>query len=107
VGLPDLAPLGRAAILVEWQVFPSMARNARFESLVGEHLKGAGADTQTPIAFICRSGARSRAAAIAMTATGYARCFNVAGGFEGDLGTNRHRGETNGWKAQDLPWLQT
>ena len=107
VGVPDLSTVGRAAILVEWQVFPGMARNAQFEKTLAERLTAAGADEKTPIAFLCRSGARSRAAAIAMTAAGFQKCFNVAGGFEGDLGPDRHRGETNGWKAENLPWQQT
>jgi rhodanese-related sulfurtransferase len=70
-------------------------------------LKAAGATTETPIAFICRSGARSQAAAIAMTAKGFTKCFNVAGGFEGDVDAERHRGGTNGWKAEGLPWVQS
>ena len=107
VGIPDLASLGRPVIQVEWQTFPSMTRNPQFEKAVAERLKAAGADAQTPIAFLCRSGARSKAAAIAMTAAGFSKCLNVAGGFEGDLGSDRHRGKTNGWKALGLPWQQT
>ena len=38
-----------------------------------------------PLLFICRSGARSRQAAIAMTSAGWAPCFNVSDGFEGPL----------------------
>ena len=43
----------------------------------------------------------------AMTAEGYARCYNVAGGFEGDRNGDGHRGSSNGWKAAGLPWLQS
>ncbi len=107
VGVADLSPLGRSAILVEWQTLPSMARNPQFEADLAAKLKAAGADKQTPIAFLCRSGARSKSAAIAMTAAGFSKCFNVAGGFEGDLDSKRHRGHTNGWKAQGLGWQQT
>jgi rhodanese-related sulfurtransferase len=107
VGVPDLSAARRATILIEWQSFPSMARNPQFESLVAERLKAAGADAQTPVAFLCRSGARSKAAAIAMTAAGFSKCFNVVGGFEGDIDSSRQRGRTNGWKAQGLPWQQT
>jgi rhodanese-related sulfurtransferase len=56
---------------------------------------------------LCRSGARSRAAAIAMTRAGLERAYNVAGGFEGELDENRHRGLRNGWKAAGLPWKQS
>jgi len=31
----------------------------------------------------------------------------VAGGFEGDLDGDGHRGSQNGWKASGLPWRQT
>jgi len=56
--------------------------------------------------FICRSGSRSLAAAKAMAAAGYRACHNVAGGFEGPLDDERHRGYAEGWKAAGLPWLQ-
>lgn len=107
VGVPDLTEAGRKAILVEWQVYPAMGRNASFEEAVAERLKAAGATTTTPVFFLCRSGARSQAAARAMTAKGFTKCFNVAGGFEGDVDAERHRGRMNGWKADGLPWVQT
>lgn len=107
VGVPDLTEAGRKAILVEWQVYPAMGRNASFEETVAERLKAAGATTTTPVFFLCRSGARSQAAARAMTAKGFTKCFNVAGGFEGDVDAERHRGRMNGWKADGLPWVQT
>jgi rhodanese-related sulfurtransferase len=107
VGVPDLGPLGRKAILVEWQVYPTMGRNASFEDAVAERLSAAGATAATPVFFLCRSGARSQAAARAMTAKGFTKCFNVADGFEGDVDADRHRGSTSGWKASGLPWVQT
>ena len=105
VGLPDLSSVGRAALCVEWQSFPSMGANTSFTAEVLAELGGAPKDT--PLLFLCRSGARSRAAAIAMTQAGFTRAYNVAGGFEGDLDGEKHRGEKNGWKASDLPWKQT
>jgi rhodanese-related sulfurtransferase len=56
--------------------------------------------------FLCRSGARSRHAAIAMTSAGWGPCFNVSDGFEGPLDDSRRRGGA-GWKAGGLPWAQT
>lgn len=106
VGVPDLTALGRQVLKVEWQSFPTMARNAQFEATVGAQLKSAGATASTPILFLCRSGARSQAAAAAMTAQGFTKCFNVSGGFEGDLDAARHRGHVAGWKADGLPWIQ-
>ncbi len=104
VGLPDLSALGRPVHRVEWQMFPTMAPNPDFLNQV---LAAIGPDKNVPVLFLCRSGARSRAAAIALTAAGYTQGFNIAGGFEGDIDPSRHRGTTNGWKAQGLPWAQT
>jgi rhodanese-related sulfurtransferase len=107
VGLPDLAGQGRSLHCVEWQQFPSGALNPSFVSEVSGALNAAGANKDTAILFLCRSGGRSRAAAIAMAGAGYRNSFNVAGGFEGDLDGERHRGGHNGWKASGLPWKQT
>jgi rhodanese-related sulfurtransferase len=105
VGLPDVSGLGRNVHCVEWQSFPSMAQNAGFVTQVEQAIEGASTDT--PLLLLCRSGARSRAAAIALTAAGHSRAYNVATGFEGDLDPARHRGIKNGWKAAGLPWKQS
>src|ERR1700704_902871 len=67
VGLPDLDSIAKKPALLEWQVFPSMQPNPEFVSA----LAGAVTDKGAPLLFICRSGARSAAAAKAMTAAGY------------------------------------
>ena len=41
-----------------------------------------------------------------MTALGYRRCYNLAGGFEGPHDEAKHRGQVAGWKAAGLPWTQ-
>lgn len=102
VGLPDLSSVGKQPLLVQWQMYPSMQVNPQFPQQVAD----AGAASEKKLYFICRSGARSRSAAIAMTQAGYAQCFNVAGGFEGGHDTSRHRGTKEGWKASGLPWVQ-
>lgn len=107
VGLPDLGPLGRAAQRVEWQTFPTMAPNGSFVSEASEAILRAGGAKSAPVFFLCRSGARSRAAAIAMTRAGFTNAYNVAGGFEGDVDGSGHRGARNGWKAAQLPWRQS
>jgi rhodanese-related sulfurtransferase len=104
VGVPDLSSVGHEAVLVEWQAFPTMRVNPAF---VAEAEQAAAAAKDAPVMFLCRSGVRSRAAAIAMTAAGYSRAYNIAGGFEGDPDGERHRGTKNGWKASGLPWKQT
>lgn len=103
VGVPDLRPLHKEAALISWQVYPDMARNPNFESEVA----ALSIAKDTPVLFLCRSGARSRAAAMAMTAQGFSRCYNVAEGFEGDPDGEHHRGRVNGWKAAGLPWVQS
>ena len=105
VGLPDLSSVGRDVHCVEWQSFPTMAVNPDFVGQTKAQLAGAAADT--PVLFLCRSGARSRAAAIAMTRAGFSRAYNIAGGFEGDIDQAGHRGQRSGWKAADLPWRQS
>jgi rhodanese-related sulfurtransferase len=102
VGLPDLSTLGREVHCVEWQVFPTGARNPGFVAEAGQVLD----DKDAPVLLLCRSGARSRAAAIALTAAGFGQAFNIAGGFEGDPDGEGHRGNRNGWKAANLPWRQ-
>lgn len=107
VGLPDLSALGRRVHTIEWQQFPNMAVNPDFAGEAAAAVSAAGAGRDTPVLFLCRSGARSRAAAMAFAAEGYSAAFNVAGGFEGDLDPERHRGQLSGWKAAGLPWRQS
>src|SRR5260370_1540257 len=80
-----------------------MQHNQEFVSAVA----GAITDKGAPLLFICRSGARSAAAAKAMTAAGYSTCLNVAEGFEGPLDAQAKRGSAGGWKAAGLPLGQT
>jgi rhodanese-related sulfurtransferase len=106
VGIPDLGPIGKRAVLVEWQTFPDQTVDPRFvERLAGE-LKALGAQLDDDLFFICRSGGRSLAAAKATAEAGYRACHNVAGGFEGPLDDERHRGSVGGWKAAGFPWRQ-
>ena len=104
VGLADLSSVGRDVLAVEWQSFPTMRLNPTF---VTDLERMAKINKDTALLFICRSGARSRSAAMAMAAAGYSRAYNVAGGFEGDLDADGHRGHKNGWKARGLPWKQS
>ncbi len=106
VGIPDLKKINKKVVLQEWQNFPTMERQTDFEAAVVQHLQGAGADKSTPVFFLCRSGARSMAAAIALSMAGYENCYNVKDGFEGPLDAAEHRGGQAGWKASGLPWRQ-
>ena len=102
VGIPDLASVSKQVVLVEWQRFPDGSLNARFFDELG----AAGVGHDQPVYFMCRSGQRSQAAAVAATAAGYASAFNVAFGFEGGPDLSGHRGTGSGWKAEGLPWRQ-
>jgi len=102
VGVPDLASLGRQVRCVEWQGFPTGARNPTFVAEASQAL----ADKDAPVLVMCRSGARSRAAAIALTQAGFSQAINISDGFEGDMDEDGHRGNRNGWKHADLPWKQ-
>lgn len=102
VGVPDLADLAKVVTMIPWQVYPSMAQNAGFV----EKLAASGLTPEHRIFFICRTGGRSRAAALAAQAAGFPDCYNVADGFEGPVDPDGHRGTVAGWKAEDLPWRQ-
>jgi rhodanese-related sulfurtransferase len=106
VGIPDLGPVGKRTVLVEWQTFPDQAVDPRFAERLAGELKALGVQLDDDLFFICRSGSRSLAAAKVMAAAGYRACHNVACGFEGPLDDERHRGSARGWKAASLPWQQ-
>lgn len=105
VGVPDIGELGKQAMFVEWNT--AQGQNPGFVNEVQQELKELGISAETPLLFLCRSGQRSRSAAIACTEAGFGSCYNVAGGFEGDLDQERHRGELNGWRHDGLPWAQS
>lgn len=108
VGIPALSPDQMA--LCEWQTYPSMQQNPEFVAKLSEEIlsrsNASSVVDAPPIYFLCRSGVRSRSAAIAMTQAGFPKCFNIKNGFEGDPDADGHRGTVNGWKVDGLPWRQ-
>jgi rhodanese-related sulfurtransferase len=76
VGVPAVERLLR----ISWQDFPQMQVN--------------------------RSGARSAAAAHALTQAGFTNAWNVSEGFEGDRNEAGQRATVGGWKSHGLPWVQ-
>jgi rhodanese-related sulfurtransferase len=98
VGVPDLSSIGGKPVFLEWATAPAMAPNPAFADDLATELEARGADRDTPIFFLCRSGARSGAAARAMTALGYTQSYNVAGGFEGSPAQG-----LPGWRRSGLP----
>jgi rhodanese-related sulfurtransferase len=107
VGNPDIQELGKTPLFLEWQSYPSMAVDANFTARLEALLHSEGVEHGASLLFLCRSGARSRHAATAMTVAGWSPCFNVSDGFEGALDDSRRRGGVSGWKAGGLPWTQT
>jgi rhodanese-related sulfurtransferase len=102
VGLPDLSAAGKQPRLIPWQVYPTMQMNPDFITRMAE----VGLTPDDHVYFLCRSGARSLAAAQAARAAGYKHVFNIADGFEGPPDASGHRGTAAGWKAEGLPWRQ-
>ena len=98
VGVPAVDRLVR----VQWQQFPTMAVNDTFV----EDVRAAGVPQDAEVLLICRSGGRSAHAASALTAAGFADCYNVLEGFEGDKDVNGHRNSVGGWRHAGLPWVQ-
>jgi rhodanese-related sulfurtransferase len=101
VGVPDVSPVGKRVVTVEWSHWPSGRRNETFL----EQLAEAGV-TGGPVVFLCRSGVRSQGAATVATAAGIAPSYNIEDGFEGQLDAEGHRGN-GGWRAAGLPWRQS
>jgi rhodanese-related sulfurtransferase len=101
VGVPDLTPLGKEPVTLEWSRFPEGTVNERF----AQELGAAGVEADQPVYFLCRSGARSVSAAEAATRAGWLRSHNILDGFEGPHDARRHR-TVAGWKVAGLPWVQ-
>ena len=100
IGIPDTAAAGsprNEPLFIQWSLAGGIP-NARFiEQLKLQAPAGEG----TELVFLCRSGARSIAAAIAATDAGFTS-YNVLEGFEGE--PDRHGDRTvNGWKNRGLP----
>jgi hypothetical protein len=66
IGIPDLGPLGKRAVLVEWQTFADQTVDPRFAERLTSELGALGVQLDDDLFFICRSGSRSLAAAKAM-----------------------------------------
>lgn len=90
-----------ATVQIEWKSWPGMQPNPHFLA----HLKQQ-VDHEDVLLFLCRTGGRSHEAAALAAAHGFAECYNVLEGFEGDKNAAGQRGVVSGWKASRLPWVQ-
>lgn len=99
-------PLG--AVHVAWKEFPDWQVNPRFVEEVRTALQARGITEpeSAPLYLLCRSGARSLAAAEELQRHGFRSLHNVEEGFEGDRDHQNHRGTVNGWRCRGLPWEQ-
>jgi len=107
VGVPVLDSIGKATIFIEWDDFATGAVVPDFAGRLKAALDQRRVERDAPLYFICRSGNRSRQAAIAATAAGHTRAFNISHGFEGRLDPQRHRASPGSWKAEGFPWVQS
>ncbi|RCS59695.1 rhodanese-like domain-containing protein [Parvibium lacunae] len=89
---------------IEWNLASTGSRNPHFQ----EELTTAVPPTNAmpTLLFLCRSGARSHAAAELAQRLGYPS-HNILSGFEGDKNTLGQRKSVNGWCAAGLPWIQS
>jgi rhodanese-related sulfurtransferase len=101
---PELLYVGKVpgSLAVEWQTYPGNRENPEF---LGE--LAAAVPKDQPVMFMCRSGARSHAAAEAATRAGWREAYNVLEGFEGDKDAEQHRNSVGGWRKAGLPWAQS
>jgi rhodanese-related sulfurtransferase len=101
---PEVLYVGRipGAAAIEWQTYPGNKPNPEF---IGE--LAAVAPKDAPVMFLCRSGARSHAAAEAAMRAGWKETYNVLEGFEGDKDAQEHRNTVGGWRKAGLPWTQS
>ncbi len=90
------------AIAIELKTFPGMQNNPHFLVQLKHQV-----DHEAIVLFLCRTGARSDAAARIAAENGFANCYNILYGFEGDKDSKGQRGKINGWKAAQLTWSQS
>jgi len=97
IGIPDTKATDNDPLFIQW-TFPGGIPNPHF---VEQLKQQAPEDAGVELLFLCRSGQRSIAAAIAATQAGFT-AYNVLEGFEGEPDRYGER-TVNGWKNRGLP----
>jgi rhodanese-related sulfurtransferase len=97
IGIPDTKATENDPLFIQW-TFPGGIPNPDFLEQLKQQ---APEDTRVELVFLCRSGQRSIAAAIAATQAGFT-AYNVLEGFEGEPDRYGER-TVNGWKNRGLP----
>ena len=90
------------AVEIEWMSYPGMKPNPNFMAALEQQV-----DKESLVMFLCRTAQRSHAAAMMATQAGWADCYNILEGFEGDKNPNNQRNALTGWRAAGLPWEQS
>jgi rhodanese-related sulfurtransferase len=102
VGVPDLSNSAARFVQLSWMLYPNYVKNQQFNPSLEAQVVG----KDTPLFFLCKVGGRSAQAAASASMLGYKYCYNIIGGFEGELNAAQQRGGLSGWKAAGLPWKQ-
>ncbi|MGY2744813.1 rhodanese-like domain-containing protein [Pseudarthrobacter sp. O4] len=97
IGIPDTKATENDPLFIQW----SLAGGIPNSQFVKQLKQQAPEDSGTELVFLCRSGARSIAAATAATEAGFTS-YNVLEGFEGEPDRYGER-TVNGWKNRGLP----
>jgi len=97
IGIPDTKATDNDPLFIQWS-FPGGIPNPDF---INARTQQAPQDSSVERVFLCRSGQRSVAAAIAATQAGFTS-YNVLEGFEGEPDRYGER-TVNGWKNRGLP----
>lgn len=97
IGIPDTKATENDPLFIPW-TFPGGIPNPDF---ITDLTQQTPEDHGTELVFLCRSGQRSIAAAIAATQAGFTS-YNVLEGFEGEPDRYGER-TVNGWKNRGLP----
>jgi rhodanese-related sulfurtransferase len=97
IGIPDTKATDNDPLFIQWNLAGGIP-NSRF---IEDLRQQAPEDDGVELVFLCRSGQRSIAAAIAATQAGFT-AYNVLEGFEGEPDRYGER-TVNGWKNRGLP----
>lgn len=97
IGIPDTKATENDPLFIQWNLAGGIPNTRFIEELTQQAPEADG----TELVFLCRSGQRSVAAAIAATQAGYTS-YNVLEGFEGEPDRYGER-TVNGWKNRGLP----
>ena len=106
VGIPDLLSIGKETVIIEWKNSIFSGSGKRFLNDFNENLSF---DQKAKYIFICRSGIRSKFAALTVEESFFSgnynnMCFNVEDGFEGLAQPLGYPQKPTGWKNLGLPW---